>query len=473
MNGECQKDPVRKSVLVVDDEPHFLTSIIFTLRHIGIERVETCRDSRQALEMVRTNRPDAVLLDISMPFVSGTLLLKQILDERQELPVIMITAVNEVPLAVSRIKSGAFDYLLKPIEEERLALSLNNAFRLAETRMENNLLRDKLLSGAVRNQKYFREFVTLNDGLLGIFSYIEAIAPNCQPVLITGETGTGKELAAKAIHEASGRTGPYIPVNIAGLAETMIDDELFGHSKGAFTGAHTERKGMVESAASGTLFLDEIGDLPLAMQVKLLRLLQEGQYQRLGSDEIRTADARMVFATNLDIEEQVKTGAFRKDLFYRLSTHRVHLPPLRERKEDIPFLVDKFLDSASGEMKKNKPIVPQQLYTLLSNHQFPGNVRELRCMVYDAVSLHVSGTLSLQSFKAKIFTPNCADKSISQSEPVCRGKKVRFDGTLPTIKEVQELLIEEALKAADGNQTIAAGILGMSRRALSSRLSRH
>jgi DNA-binding NtrC family response regulator len=472
MNAQSPKDSARKLVLVVDDEPHFLTSIIFILQHIGIGKVETCNDSRLVLEMIRKNSYTAILLDISMPYIQGTILLDKIINEHPDLPVIMITAVNEVPIAVSCIKSGAFDYLLKPIEEERLASSLYNAFRWVETRTENRVLRDKLLSGSLQNPEIFGEFVTQNKKLIGVFSYIEAIAPSRQPVLITGETGTGKELAAKALHEASARTGPYVPVNIAGYAENMIDDELFGHCKGAFTGAQSERKGMVEKAAGGTLFLDEIGDLPLPMQVKLLRLLQEGQYQRLGSDEIVKTDARMVFATNLNMEEQVKNGAFRTDLYYRLITHRVHLPPLLDRKEDIPFLVDKFLEAASMELHKKKPSVPKELYTLLSNYSFPGNVRELRCMVFDAMSLHSSGTLSLESFKSKIFIHNDAIPNISQTPLAHSDKKVQFSATLPTIKEIQELLIEEALKAADGNQTIAAGILGMSRRALSSRLSR-
>jgi DNA-binding NtrC family response regulator len=465
---KCKQPPASKAVLVVDDETHFLTSMKFVLAHLGIARVDTCSDSRLAMEMFQSSDYGAVFLDISMPYVTGAMLLKQMQALDRQIPLIMISAVNEVDVAVSCIKNGAFDYLLKPCDEERLATTLQHAFELAEVRQENCCLRETLTSGIIRQPDLFREFVTGNSTLIGVFSYIEAVARSRQPVLITGETGTGKELVARAVHEASGRPGEYVPVNVAGIAEAMLDDELFGHRQGAFTGAQSERAGMIEKAAGGTLFLDEIGDLACPMQVKLLRLIQEGQYQRLGSDEIRTSDARIVVATNLDIEEQVRKGLFRPDLYYRLCTHRVHLPPLRERKEDIPFLVDKFLEAAAAELRKSKPNPPRQLYTLLANYGFPGNVRELRSMVYDAVSLHRGGTLSMETFRRRI----CKETEAPVPADTTSASRVEFHGSLPTLKEIQELLIDEALKAADGNQTIAAGILGMSRRALNSRLSR-
>lgn len=466
------KELFKRAVLVVDDEPHFLTSIKITLRHFGIERVATCDDSRTALDSLRNGAYSGVLLDITMPHLSGTILLKQILREFPDVPVIMITAVNEVEVAVSCIKDGAFDYLVKPIEEDRLATTIHNAFGFADVCKENCSLRNTLLSGNLQKPEAFAEFVTQNASLIGVFSYIEAIAPSRNSVLITGETGTGKELIARAIHDSSSRQGPYLPVNVAGMAETMIDDELFGHSKGAFTGAQADRSGMVEKAAGGTLFLDEIGDLALSMQVKLLRLIQEGQYQKLGSDDIQQSDARIIVATNLDVEDRVSKGSFRADLYYRLATHRVHLPPLRDRKEDIPFLVDKFLDVASKELHKKKPTVPKQLYTLLSTYGFPGNVRELRSMVFDAMSVHETGTLSMDSFRSKIHKEDRLQPGAIIAPAPGLGQKVLFSSNLPTLREIQEILIQEALKAADGNQTIAAGILGMTRRALNNRLSR-
>ena len=470
-----QEKQLSGSVLAVDDESHFLSAIRFVLSRFGITDCSTCSDGRQVIAELKKRKYDAVLLDMSMPFITGKELLPRILDENPDMPVIMITAVNEVETAVSCIKAGAFDYLVKPLDEERLAMTLSNAFDLADTRRENACLRHKLTSGSLSKPEIFSEFVTQNSSLLGIFSYIEAVAPSRQPVLITGETGTGKELVARAIHDASGRKGAYVPVNVAGIAEQLIDDELFGHCKGAFTGALNNRPGMIEQATGGTLFLDEIGDLSLPLQVKLLRLIQEGQYQPLGTDISRRMDARIVVATNHDIEAVVKRGAFRKDLYYRLNTHRIHLPSLRERKEDIPYLVDKFIDMAAQELGKKKAVPPRQLYTLLAAHSFPGNVRELRGMVFDAMSVHLSGTLSMHSFREKMQLGNGTDSDSGRSEfrsdDKCT-KRVIFDGSLPTLKEIQELLIEEALKAADGNQTIAAGMLGMSRRALNSRLSR-
>jgi DNA-binding NtrC family response regulator len=381
----------------------------------------------------------------------------------------MITAVSEISTAVKCIKNGAFDYLLKPLEEDRLACTLKNALELADSRRQTDVLKDKMISGKLSRPEVFKEFVTQSLPLLGTFSYMEAIAPGKQPALITGETGTGKELVARALHDASGRAGAFVPVNIGGLSETFIDDELFGHRRGAFTGAINDRAGMIEQAANGTLFLDEIGDLGLGLQVKLLRLIQEGRYQAIGSDRAQTMNARIVVATNRPLDELVRSGAFRKDLFYRLGTHRIHLPPLRDRKEDIPCLLEKFLEESARELGKKIPTPPRELYSLLASYHFPGNVRELRGMVFDAVSRHTSGTLSMRPFWERIHPDSSGDPDMTPASS-CNGVKVAFSSPLPTLKEVQELLIQEALKVADGNQTIAAGILGMSRRALNNRL---
>lgn len=418
-------------MLVVDDEAHFLASIQFILGRMGVECVDTCDDARRALDMFHGNIYTVVLLDISMPHVDGVTLLRQIKKKSPETPVIMITAVNEMETAVSCIKNGAFDYLLKPFEEERLSTSLNNAFELADARRENRSLHDQLVSGTLKNPEVFREFVTQNNTLLGIFSYIEAIGSSRQSVLITGETGTGKELIALALHDSSERSGSYIPINIAGVPENLIDDELFGHCAGAYTGAQSERAGMIEKAAGGTLFLDEIGDLPVVTQVKLLRLIQEQCYQRIGSDAFVNTDARIVVATNVDIKDRVSKGLFRTDLFYRLNTHHIHLPPLRDRKEDIPFLVDKFLGLAAEELGKKKPNVPSQLYTLLCTYGFPGNVRELRGMVFDAMSRHVSGTLSMESFRLRIQPDPCAEKSNNKLLSGNNEKKLRSTTIYP------------------------------------------
>jgi two-component system nitrogen regulation response regulator GlnG len=456
-------------VLVIDDEEHFLTSIRFVLGQLGYRDVVTCADSRAAMALLRQKGGCAILLDISMPYVSGMELLGMIHSEFPDIPVIMTTAISEIEIAVRCIKDGAFDYLLKPLEEGRLACALKNAGELADSRRENAALRETMVAGGLKTPEVFKEFVTQNQTLLGVFAYIEAVAPSRQPVLITGETGTGKELVARALHAASGRGGAFVPVNISGLSETLIDDELFGHCKGGYTGAINDRAGMIEKAARGTLFLDEIGDLSLALQVKLLRLIQEECFQAIGCDTVQNMSARVVVATNRTIEEMVRNGTFRKDLFFRLNTHRIQLPPLRDRKEDIPYLLEKFLGKAAEELGKKIPALPPQIYTLLASYDFPGNVRELRGMAFDAMSRYVSGTLSMQAFREKIGRD---DAHAAKDRPRESENAFTYTGPLPTLKEAQELLIKEALKIADGNQTIAAGILGMSRRALNNRLAR-
>jgi transcriptional regulator with PAS, ATPase and Fis domain len=294
-------------------------------------------------------------------------------------------------------------------------------------------------------------------------------------VLITGETGVGKELVARAVHELSGRQGEFVPLNVAGVDDALFSDTLFGHKRGGFTGADRDRRGMIEQAAAGTIFLDEIGDLGLESQVKLLRLLQEGKYYPIGSDVPKLSDARIVVATNRDIADMQQRDEFRKDLYYRLQTHYIHIPPLRERKEDIPLLAERFLAKSAEQLDKKKPTPPRELATLLGTYHFPGNVRELEGMVFDAVSRHQSGVLSMESFREKIGhdqTIRTAEPEAQESLPVPEDKRLLFPEQLPTLKETEQMLIAEALERADGNRTIAAQLLGLSRRALSNRLSR-
>ena len=305
-----------------------------------------------------------------------------------------------------------------------------------------------------------------------IFQYAEAIASTSMPVLITGETGVGKELVARAIHDLGDRQGDFVPLNVAGVDDALFSDTLFGHKRGAFTGADRERRGLIEQAAAGTMFLDEIGDLGLESQVKLLRLLQEGKYYPIGSDVSKLSDARIVVATNRDIAAMQQRDAFRKDLYYRLQTHYIHIPPLRERKEDIPLLVEHFLTKSAEQLGKKRPTPPRELTTLLGTYHFPGNIRELESMIFDAVSRHQSGVLSMESFKKKIGCDQIATLEVQESSSAAADKRILFPEELPTLKETEQTLIAEALERADGNQTIAARLLGLSRRALSNRLSR-
>jgi DNA-binding NtrC family response regulator len=273
------------------------------------------------------------------------------------------------------------------------------AVEIRELQRENQLLKTHMLSNKLNSPEAFSEIVTNSAAMRSIFQYVEAIAASPRPVSITGETGVGKELIARAVHRLSQRDGAFVPVNVAGLDDTVFADTLFGHKKGAFTDAREARNGLVEKASGGTLFLDEIGDLNTTAQVKLLRLLQEGEYFPLGSDMAKRSDARMVVATNQDLDVLQSSGKFRKDLYYRLCDHQIQIPPLRDRREDLAVLAEHFLEKASKTLKRKKPTPPEELITLLSTYHFPGNVRELESMVFDAVSSHKSGKLSLDIFK--------------------------------------------------------------------------
>jgi len=291
-------------------------------------------------------------------------------------------------------------------------------------------------------------------------------------VLITGETGVGKELVARAVHRLSHRKNAYIPVNAAGLDDNVFTDTLFGHKKGAFTDAREARNGLVEQASGGTLFLDEIGDLNTASQVKLLRLLQEGEYLPLGSDLAKRSNARIVVATNQDLDALQLSGKFRKDLYYRLCDHRIEIPPLRNRLEDLPVLAEHFLEKASKTLERKKPTPPEELMTLLSTYHFPGNVRELESMIFNAVSSHKSGKLSLDIFKAHISQQSPGTEKDLKKLATAGRSLIHFSEQLPTLKQAEQLVIEEALKRSRGNQSIAALSLGISRQALNKRLQK-
>lgn len=459
------------SFLIVDDEKNFLESLRFIFTTHGYPDLTLISDAGEVEPLLKTRIFSVILLDITMPGLSGLNLLDLMIKETPETPVIMVTARNEVSTAVSCIKAGAFDYLVKPVDEERLLTTVELALELTRLKLENKALRSSLTNSQLRHPEAFEQFTTQNSVLIKTFSYIEAIADSQEPVLITGETGTGKELAAKALHNVSTRKGPFIPVNIAGLSEHLFDDTLFGHLKGAFTGADTERKGLIEEANGGTLFLDEIGDLAPMSQVKLLRLIQDKKYRPLGGNSYKTADIKIVAATHHNLQSRVKNGEFRSDLYYRLSVHRLYLPPLRERLEDLPLLINNFLEEASVSLKRKKPTPPWELYTLLSTYSFPGNIRELRSMVFDAVARHSQKVMSLAVFKERICPPS-GKKFNSFSSSSEEETKIKFGQTLPTMKEAEEILIKEALKICQGNQTLASEILGLTRKALNSRLTR-
>jgi DNA-binding NtrC family response regulator len=454
-------------VMLVDDEEQALNSFELTLRSARMNHFIRCQDSRDVMRLLREQEVEVMLLDLRMPHLSGEELLPMIGSHFPEVPVIVITGANDVDTAVKCMKAGAFDYILKPVEKNRLIAGVRRAIEIRELQRENRMLRAHVLTGQVEHPEAFSEIVTCNPAMRSIFQYIEAISTSPRPVLITGETGVGKELVARAVHALSGRKGGFVPVNVAGLDDNVFADSLFGHKKGAFTGADQARSGLVEQASGGSLFLDEIGDLNAASQVKLLRLLQDGEFFPLGSDVPKRSDARVVVATNQNLGALEASGKFRKDLYYRLCDHHVHIPPLRERLEDLPLLAEHFLEKASKTLDKKKPTPPDELVTLLSTYDFPGNIRELESMLFDAVSAHKGGKLSMDPLKGHIFK----DRTPHEDDlPKEQRTFMTFPEKLPTLKEAEDLLIREALQRAEGNQSIAALCLGISRQALNKRL---
>jgi DNA-binding NtrC family response regulator len=421
------------------------------------------------MPLLSSQEIEVMLLDLRMPHISGEELLPMITADYPEIPVVVVTGSNDVDTAVKCMQHGAFDYILKPVEKSRLIGGVKRAVELRELQRENQLLKAHVLSDKLEKPEAFSEIITISTSMRSIFQYIEAIANSPRPVLITGETGVGKELIAKAVHSLSNRAGDFVPVNAAGLDDHVFADTLFGHKKGAFTDAREARSGLIERAAGGTLFLDEIGDLSTASQVKLLRLLQEGEFFPLGSDVAKRSDARIVVATNQDLDALQSSGQFRKDLYYRLCDHQIHIPPLRRRREDLAVLVEHFLEKASKILDKKKPTPPVELITLLSTYHFPGNIRELESMVFDAVSSHASGKLSMDAFKAHLSKISVTDAADSPAE---KGALISFSHQLPTLKQIEQLLIDEALKRANNNQSIAALSLGISRQALNKRLKK-
>lgn len=458
-------------IVLVDDEPEILFGTGVILRKAGLNNVESISDSRAVLPFLAEQEAGVVVLDLQMPHISGKELLVEITANYPHVPVIIMTAANDLDTAVECMKSGALDYLTKPIESTRFVTCVRKALEINALRQEVVSLRDSLLSARSRDESAFGAFTTRSARMAGIFGYLEALAETTQPVLISGETGVGKELAARAIHTLSGRNGRFVAVNSAGLDDSMFSDTLFGHKKGAFTGADQARDGMIAMGADGTLFLDEIGDMTMASQIKLLRLLQEGEYYPLGSDVARFNEARIIVATNMDLQKLVSEGLFRKDLYYRLSAHHVRIPPLRDRFEDIPLLLELFLNEAAIALGKKKPSYPLELIAYLASHDFPGNIRELKGMVFDAMARHKGGVLSMAVFKeaigknaprvGKISGP-CRDSERWPDLSVC----------FPTLKEAERRLVQEALKRAGGNQGAAASLLGISRQALNKRLKK-
>ncbi len=448
-------------ILIVDDSEDILITMTSLFQEAGLTNIISCHDSREAMNIISSNQISVLILDLMMPYVSGEDILKNISVNYPDIPVIVLTGSQDIQTAVRCMKTGAFDYVIKKFDIDRLISSVTHALKIRELRQENTSLKQHIMTQSLQKPKAFAQIKTKSKTMLSIFQCIESIALTSHPVLITGETGTGKELFAQAVHDVSGRTGKMINVNVAGFDDNVFSDTLFGHAKGAFTGADTIRGGLAEQAAGGTLFIDEIGDLSLPSQVKLLRFIQNGEYLPLGSDKLKRSNARIIAATNRDLYKLHTENKFRNDLMYRLKTHSFNIPPLRERKGDIPILVNYFVEKEAEELGRKKLKIPAMLIPLLETYSFPGNVRELEAMIFDAVSRAQTGSLPLDLIKPA-----------EQIRPINGMNFYAGLKELPTIKETTDWLVDEAVKRALGNQSVAARTLGITQPALSSRMKK-
>ena len=451
---------IKESIVIVDDEPEILMAVETCLRMSGKGNIITIEDSRDVMETLGKNPPCLVILDLNMPHINGEKILQAMAVDYPDVPVIILTGTIDVDTAVRCMKTGALDYVVKPVEEERPLGAVENALIHYLLKRSPGQMEEEENFDSILVSKAFEHILTQDDAMHSIFKYIRAVAPSSQPVLILGETGVGKELIGRSLHALGEKKGKLVAFNVAGLDDNVFSDTLFGHVKGAFTGADSPRQGLVEKAENGTLFLDEIGDMALTSQVKLLRLLQEKEYLTLGSDKTRRANTRIIASTNQNLWSLEKKGLFRKDLIYRLSTHTINIPPLRERICDLPLLLNQFIHHASDELDRPIPRVSENLVKEMETYPFEGNIRELRSMVFDAMSKCTNGRLTTDLFtRLEDFKALQPGKRPSSSK-------------LPTLKEASDQLVEKAMAQAGNNQSAAAKILGISQQALSKRLQK-
>jgi two-component system response regulator AtoC len=439
-------------ILVVDDEENIRHMLALLLRREGYA-VSTADDGQKALEMLGGNEFDAILCDLRMPRLDGMGLLHELRLRRVASTVIVMSAYADLDDALEAIKAGAWDYLAKPFRKDEVLFTLRKAAELKRLRDENESLRR-----AARGGEAFAGIVARSPAMRQIFDAVRKVADYKSTVLLTGESGTGKEMVARALHTQSSRSKqPFVTINCGAIPENLLESELFGHVRGAFTDASRDKKGLFEEADTGTLFLDEIGDMPVSLQVKILRVLQEGEIRRLGENKPRKVDVRVVAATLHPLPELVKAGRFREDLFYRLNVLPIHLPPLRDRREDIPLLAEHFVHRYSELM--NRPIsgVSPKAMAALTEHSWPGNVRELENVIERAVVLSDSEILGVDSLPDLMRgrAANCLSAVDPDDLSIKRA-----------MRAVETQLIRRALEKTHGNRTTAARLLDLSHRAL-------
>ncbi|MBW1917305.1 MAG: sigma-54-dependent Fis family transcriptional regulator [Deltaproteobacteria bacterium] len=450
------------TILVVDDEKNYLLVMEALLSGAGYE-VLTAESATEAQKIVRHNDLDLIITDMKMPRVSGIELMEEIQHLNPDLPVIIMTAFGTVEKAVEAMKKGAFDYITKPFKNEEILVTIAKALELRHLLDENRRLRQDLA------QKYrFENIVGNSRAMQEIFALVEKVAQTRVTVLITGESGTGKELIARAIHQRSPRSQrPFISVNCGALTETLLESELFGHEKGAFTHAVALRKGRFELADGGTLFLDEVTEMSPALQVKLLRVLQEMEFERVGGSRTLRVDVRLVAASNRDLKAEVDEGNFREDLFYRLNVVHLEIPPLRQRPEDIPLLVTHFIQKYTQENAQGEVRVDPETMRILTRHSWPGNVRELENVIERAVILR----------SGDVITPADLPPNLATTRPESEfdiDRLVPLNTPLPeALERIEELMIRRALEHSGQVQVRAAELLGITKSLLQYKLKKY
>ena len=454
------------SILVVDDEPNYLIVLSELLKDEGFE-VFTASSGKDGLKIIEDVDLDVVITDMQMPGMNGLEFLKEVKNRIPDLPVVVITAFAEVDKAVEAMQNGAFNYLAKPFSNDELIITINKAASLHLLVRENSRLRKE-----IKGQSGFSGMVGKNPKMLQVYQLIEKVAPTHASVLITGESGTGKELVAKAIHSNSPRESKsFIAVNCAALSENLLESELFGHEKGAFTGAVAMRKGRFELADHGTIFLDEVGEIPLALQAKLLRILQEKTFERVGGGKTMEVDVRIISASNKDLREEVAGGRFREDLFYRLNVIPVNLPSLRERMDDMRLLVDFFIEKYKKELGRETLDISQDAMKLLMKLPWEGNIRELENTIERAAIL-----CSNNSIEAEDVQPD----TLYGDDKTSIGQDIDIEQLIPkdtplndVLYMIEKKMLIQALTDTDYVQSRAAEKLGITKSLLQYKMKKY
>ena len=447
----------RRAVLLVDDDPSFRRVLEYQLQDDGY-RVFTAASVASALQQFQSETIDLVLTDVKMPHADGMELLCRLKSQKPDLPVVILTAHGTIGSAVDAMKLGACDYLTKPFTREQLRVVLDKSFDVAALKQENRRLRE-----VVQDRFSFEHMIAASRAMHDVSDLASRVAATETTVLLYGESGTGKELLAKAIHFHSARDRhPFVVVNCAAIPEALLESELFGHRRGSFTGATADKQGKFEAAHRGTIFLDEIGELPLLMQVKILRVLQDREVDKVGDSRSTRVDVRIIAATNRDLEKMVAAGEFRDDLYYRLAVVAIRMPPLRERAEDIPPLVEHFIDKHARRLDRPRPAIAREVYSVFNLYAWPGNIRELENVVERAVVLDRDGMIGLDDLP---------DRVRAREQGFGRLRLELPDKGL-SLETVERDLLLAALEKHDWNQTRAAAYLDITRSALLYRMQK-